>query len=180
MLMDRKELSERRACEVIGQHRSTQRQEPCVAQDDAASRARLRRVSRGILRDGAIGVRMCSYARRDGRSTASGCSGLWREEGLRVPVRPAQALPAGRVDRPSQAAGGAASKSRVGTGLPVDQTADGRILKPLHIVDEFTREARSMSSAKGTSTLIARSSDLSGWSPSAARPSTCAVTTGPS
>ena len=43
MLVDRKGLSERRACEIVGEHRSTQRREPCVAMDDAALRARLRR-----------------------------------------------------------------------------------------------------------------------------------------
>jgi hypothetical protein len=31
MLVDRKGLSERRACQIVGQHRSTQRREPCVA-----------------------------------------------------------------------------------------------------------------------------------------------------
>src|SRR5207302_7309754 len=46
ILMDRKGLSERRACQIVGQHRSTQRREPCVAADDAALRARLRKFSK--------------------------------------------------------------------------------------------------------------------------------------
>jgi putative transposase len=46
MLQDRLGLSERRACLIAGQHRSTQRREPCVAGDDAALRGRLREISR--------------------------------------------------------------------------------------------------------------------------------------
>jgi hypothetical protein len=45
MLVDRLGVSERRACQIAGQHRSTQRREPCVAPDDAALRARLREIS---------------------------------------------------------------------------------------------------------------------------------------
>ncbi len=45
MLQDRLKLSERRACEIAGQHRSTQRHEPKVAADDAALRRRLREIS---------------------------------------------------------------------------------------------------------------------------------------
>jgi hypothetical protein len=46
MLQDRLGVSERRACQIAGQHRSTQRREPCVAGDDAALRAALRELSR--------------------------------------------------------------------------------------------------------------------------------------
>jgi len=45
MLVDRLGLSERRACRFAGQSRSTQRYCPQVAQDDAALRARLRKIS---------------------------------------------------------------------------------------------------------------------------------------
>lgn len=46
MLRDRLGVSERRACRYAGQHRSTQRREPIVAEDDAALRAEPRRISR--------------------------------------------------------------------------------------------------------------------------------------
>jgi putative transposase len=46
MLQDRLALSERRACQIAGQHRSTQRNEPLRALDDDALRARLRKISR--------------------------------------------------------------------------------------------------------------------------------------
>ncbi len=66
---------------------------------------------------------------------------LWREEGLRVPQRrrkrrrlgdstvPAQRL---RAERPNQV---------WAFDFQFDQTADGRVLKLLNVVDEFTREA---------------------------------------
>jgi putative transposase len=46
MLCDRLQLSERRACEIAGQHRSTQRHEPERAPEGGALRERLRAISR--------------------------------------------------------------------------------------------------------------------------------------
>jgi putative transposase len=43
MLRDRLDVSERWACRVVGQHRSTERYEPKRAEDDAALRAALRK-----------------------------------------------------------------------------------------------------------------------------------------
>lgn len=45
MLRDRLDVGERWACRVVGQHRSTQRYEHTMGQDDAVLRARLRQVS---------------------------------------------------------------------------------------------------------------------------------------
>lgn len=66
---------------------------------------------------------------------------LWREEGLRVPRRARKrrrlgdsTVPADRLraERPDQV---------WAIDFQFDQTAEGRILKLLHVVDEFTREA---------------------------------------
>ncbi len=47
MLRDRLEFSERRACLLVGQHRSTQRHEPpAPSADDAELRARLREIAK--------------------------------------------------------------------------------------------------------------------------------------
>jgi putative transposase len=140
MLKDRLGLSERRACQIAGQHRSTQRHEPSRAADDAALRGRLRELSRERPRWG--------YRRAHARLRGEGWSlnrkrvqRLWREEGLRVPTRrrkrrrlgestvPADRLRAGRPDQVWA------------LDFQFDQTADGRILKLLHVVDEHTREA---------------------------------------
>jgi hypothetical protein len=45
MLQQRLGLSERRACRVAGQNRSTQRHRPLVASDEEALRRRLRKIS---------------------------------------------------------------------------------------------------------------------------------------
>jgi len=140
MLCDRLELSERRACEIAGQHRSTQRREPKRAPDDGALRARLREISRERPRWG--------YRRAHARLVDDGWAlnrkrtqRLWREEGLRVPARRrkrqrlgASTVPADRLaaERPDQV---------WALDFQFDQTADGRTLKLLHVVDEFTREA---------------------------------------
>ena len=86
MLQDRLKLSERRACEIAGQHRSTQRHEPKVVPDDEALRRRLRRLSKKKPRWG--------YRRAHGHLIGEGFSvnrkriqRIWREEGLRVPQK---------------------------------------------------------------------------------------------
>ncbi len=140
MLCDRLSLSERRACQIAGQHRSTQRHEPTQAQDDAALRARLRELSRDRPRWG--------YRRAHAALLEEGwclnrkrVQRIWREEGLRVPKRrrkrqrlgestvPADRL---RAERPDQV---------WALDFQFDQTQDGRILKLLNVVDEHTREA---------------------------------------
>lgn len=79
-------MSQRRACEIAGQHRSTQRHEPKRAGDDAALRGALRDLSRKRARWG--------YRRAHAELLEQGWSvnrkrvqRLWREEGLRVPQR---------------------------------------------------------------------------------------------
>jgi putative transposase len=110
------------------------------APDDAVLRQRLRELSRERPRWG--------YRRAHARLLEEGWSlnrkrveRIWREEGLRVPQRrrkrqrigestvPADRL---RAERPDQV---------WALDFQFDQTADGRILKLLHVVDEHTREA---------------------------------------
>jgi putative transposase len=150
MLRDRLGLSERRACRYVGQHRSTQRREPMRAGDDAALRAQLRRISAQRPR---WGYRRAHYRlRQEGWSVnRKRVQRLWREEGLRVPVRrrkrrrlgdstvPAERL---RAERPNQV---------WALDFQHDQTADGCVIRLLNVVDEFTREALQM--------LVARSID---------------------
>jgi putative transposase len=127
MLRDRLGVSERWACRVVGQYRSTQRHEPVRAADDAALRAELRKFSKDRPRWG--------YRRAHHELCAKGwevnrkrVQRLWREEGLRV----AQRL---RAERPNQV---------WALDFQHDQTADGRVIRLLNVVDEFTREALQM------------------------------------
>ena len=48
MLQDRQDLSQRRACQIVGQHRSTQRHHPANPDPDRDLRAALRRFARHI------------------------------------------------------------------------------------------------------------------------------------
>lgn len=139
MLRDRLGLSERRACRIAGQHRSTQRHEPQVAPDDAALRAALRKISEDKPRWG--------YRRAHARLLEEGWSvnrkrtqRLWREEGLRVPRRKRKRRRLGddadgrrlRAERPDHV---------WALDFQTDETADGRQIRLLNVVDEFTREA---------------------------------------
>ena len=141
MLQDRLSLSERRACEIAGQHRSTQRHEPMAAPDDEALRRRLRRLAATKPRWG--------YRRAHGHLLAEGWSlnrkrvqRIWREEGLRVPARKRKRR---RLGVSTGEGGDRLRATHPGhlwaLDFQHDATADGRELKFLNIVDEFTREA---------------------------------------
>jgi putative transposase len=140
MLQDRFGLSERRACRYVGQHRSTQRREACVAVDDGALRGRLREISRERPRWG--------YRRAHATLRGEGwevnrkrVQRLWREEGLRVPVRRRKRRRRGDSTVPTARLAAERPDHVWAIDFQFDQTADGRILKLLHVVDEFTREA---------------------------------------
>jgi putative transposase len=139
MLRQRFGVSQRRACRVAGQHRSTQRLDPpTITDDEAELRAFLRAFSKERPRWG--WRRAAKQARREGRAVNdTRIQRLWREEGLKVPYR--------KRKKPHRGIGTA-----VGAMCPIapnalwamdvqfDTTVDGRTLKLLNIVDEFTRE----------------------------------------
>ena len=168
VLMDRKGLSERRACEIVGQHRSTQRREPCIAADDAALRARLRRFSKDRPRWG--------YRRAHQQLLEEGWSvnrkrvqRPWREEGLRVPRRRRKRQRLGNSTVPADRLRAERPDHVSALDFQFDQTVDGRVLMLLHIVDEFTREALEVRCERAsTQTRPSR-----GWSGSSPRPAGC-------
>jgi putative transposase len=140
MLQDRLGLSERRACRIAGQNRSTQRHCPQVAPENQALRARLRKLSEDRPRWG--------YRRAHGHLLTEGWSlnrkrvqRIWREEGLRVPRKTKKRRRLGT----STTAAGRLKAERPNHVWALDYqhdaTNDGRELKFLNIVDEFTREA---------------------------------------
>ena len=139
MLQQRFGVSERRACRLVGQHRSTQRLGPPVPSDDEVELRRfLRDFSRRRPRWG--WRRAAKQARREGwRVNDKRVQRLWRDEDLKVPYR--------KHKRPLRGIGTA-----VGAMCPIapnalwaldfqfDTTEDQRTIKLLNIVDEFTRE----------------------------------------
>jgi len=147
MLQDRLGLSERRACQITGQHRSTQRHEPSEAPDDQALRARLREISAERPRWG--------YRRAHARLLEEGWSlnrkraqRIWREEGLRVPARKRKRRRLGESTVPAERLRACRPDHVWALDFQFDQTADGRVLKLLNVVDEFTREALAVECAR--------------------------------
>jgi putative transposase len=149
MLRDRLGVSERWACRVTGQHRSTQRRESVVAADDEALRVALRQFACERKRWG--------YRRAHEHLVAEGwqinrkrVQRVWREEGLRVPRWARKRPPAG--DGPDGRTIAAAAEDDVwAIDFQADQTADGRPLRLINIVDEHTRQALTMSVGRSAS-----------------------------
>ncbi len=139
MVRDRLALSERRACRYVGQHRSTQRRAAVVVHDDQALRAELRGVAAQRPR---WGYRRAHYelCQRGWSVNRKRVQRLWREEGLRVPARARKRRrAAGQPDRSALRASGPDEVWAL--DFQADMTADGRALRLVNVVDEFTREA---------------------------------------
>jgi putative transposase len=140
MLQDRLGLSERRACRITGQHRSTQRHRPQLAPQDQALRKRLRDLSFERPRWG--------YRRAHAHLLSEGWSlnrkrtqRIWREEGLRVPAKAKKRRRIGASTVPAQRLCACRPNHVWALDFQHDATEDGRELKFLNVVDEFTREA---------------------------------------
>jgi putative transposase len=141
MLEDRLGLSERRACRITGQHRSTQRHRPTRRRDrDDALRARLRSLSREHPRWGYR--RAWASLRSEGwEANRKKIQRLWREEGLRVPAKRRKRQRLGTSTTEAARLRALRPDHVWALDFQFDTTQDGRILKLLHVVDEHTREA---------------------------------------
>jgi putative transposase len=133
-------VSQRWACQLVGQHRSTQRHQPTEPDRDRVLRAQLRRLSRAHPRWG--------YRRAHAQLREAGWSvnrkavqRLWREEGLRVPVRRRKRQRLGISSTPAARLAAEHPDHVWALDYQFDQTQDGRVLKLLNVVDEHTREA---------------------------------------
>jgi putative transposase len=147
MLQARFELSERRACRITGQHRSTQRRVPWRGRGDDALRTELRAFSRGHPR---WGYRRAWATLREKGWTMNRkrIQRLWREEGLRVPLKRRRRQRVGSSTTPAARLRAARPNHVWALDFQFDQTADGRVLKLLNVLDEHTREALAMASAR--------------------------------
>ncbi len=132
-------VSERRACAVVGQARSTQRRlPPPLSDEEQRLRTWLRAFSARHPRWGWRKANTC--ARKAGFvANRKRVQRLWRDEGLRVPCRRRKRAFLGigvQLDafcpvRPDVV---------WALDFQFDQTAAGRNLKLLNVIDEFTRE----------------------------------------
>ena len=136
-------ISERRACRVVGQARATQRYVPRESPDEQALVARMVALA---TRFGRYGYRrVTALLREEGwRVNHKRVERLWRQEGLRVPQRQPKRrrlwLGDGSIVRRR-----AEHRDHVWSyDFVFDRTADGRPLRLLPIVDEYTRECLSI------------------------------------
>lgn len=132
-------VSQRRACRVVGQHRSVQRHLPQPTPDDETVirewlRAFARRRPRWGWRRAHTGLANAGYKVNKKRVHR-----LWRDEGLQVPVK----------RRKKRLVGIGANVGAMSPIVPnalwaldfqFDHTIDGRQVKMLNVIDEFTRE----------------------------------------
>jgi putative transposase len=133
-------VAERRACRVLGQHRSTQRKVPTTPDDEAALTADIIELAR---RYGRYGYRRITALLRHAGWVVNKkrVERIWRREGLKVPSRQPKRgrlwLNDGscirlRPERPNHV---------WAYDFLEDRTHDGRKFRMLCIVDEFTKES---------------------------------------
>ncbi len=133
-------VSQRRACRVLGQHRSTQRKVPQTPDDEAALTADMIELARQYGRYGYR--RITKMLRTAGWSVnKKRVERLWRREGLKVPTKQPKRgrlwLNDGscirlRAEQPNHV---------WSYDFVADRTHDGKAYRMLCIIDEFTREA---------------------------------------
>jgi len=132
-------VSERRVCAVLGQHRSTQRKPPRGRDDEAQLTADIIELARQYGRYGYRKV--TALLRAEGwRVNAKRVERIWRREGLKVPARQPTRGRLWLNDgscirlRPERA------NHVWAYDFVEDRTHDGRKLRLLNVVDEFTHE----------------------------------------
>jgi putative transposase len=146
-VLGRDRVSERRACRVIGQPRSTQRRAAHVPDDESAL---VRRMVELATQYGRYGYRrVTALLRPEGwRVNHKRVERLWRREGLKVPARQPKRrrlwLNDGscvrlRPEHPGHVWSYDFVKCR---------TSDGRALRLLTVIDEFTRECLAIDVAR--------------------------------
>jgi len=140
-------VSERRACRTIGQPRSTQRKAHLVRNDEAALSTAIIRLASAYGRYGYR--RITALLRAEGwRVNAKRVQRIWRREGLKVPAKQPKR---GRLWLND------GSCIRLRPQYPnhvwaydfvADRTVEGRPLKMLTVIDEFSRQSLAITVAR--------------------------------
>ena len=146
-MRSRIDISERRACTVIGQPRATQRRRPIIRDDEEALTAAIIRLATTYGRYGYR--RITALLRVEGwRANLKRVYRIWRREGLKVPQKQPKRgrlwLNDGscirlRPERPGHV---------WCYDFVQDQTQDGRAFRMLTVVDEFTRQCLAIVTAR--------------------------------
>ncbi len=140
-------FSQRRVCQSLGQPRGTQRYRPCRVDQDKALVGAMQRLSRRHPRYGYR--RITALLRAEGWSVnRKRVYRLWRQEGLKVPEKK------GKRKRLGDSQNGCLRRKAEHINhvwsydFVTDQTADGRRLKLLVVLDEYTRESLTIEVAR--------------------------------
>jgi hypothetical protein len=146
-LQERFGTSERRACRVVGQPRSTQRRQPQRSEADRALVERMKKLARKHPRYGYRRIHAL-LVREGWRVNRKRVHRLWREENLKIRRRPRKRRRLGGSEN------GCTRKRAERKGhvwsydFTLDQTEDGKRLKLMPVVDEFTRECHAIEVAR--------------------------------
>ena len=132
-------VSERRACKVVGQPRQSQRYEAKVRDDEPALVKQILELVRKFPR---YGYRMiCSKLRQlVWQINPKRVYRIWKQEGLKVPVKKRKTRRLGRSSNSSQRLRAEHPNQVWSWDFIFDRTATGKQLKWLAIGDEYTRE----------------------------------------
>ena len=132
-------VSERFACRVLGQHRSTQRKKPSRPDDEAALTADITALA---IQYGRYGYRRITamLRNRDWRVNAKRVARIWRREGLKVPAKQPKRGRLWLNDGSCVRLQPEHPNHVWSYDFVEDRTHDGRKYRMLNIIDEFTRE----------------------------------------
>ena len=141
-------VSERRACKVLGQPRSSQRFKGKPREDEGSLVKRMLELARSLPRFGYR--RIGRLLRREGwRAGQSRVFRLWQREGLKVPVKKRKKRRLGTSENGCHRRRAAGPNDVWCWDFVFDRTASGSPLKWLSIVDEYTRECLALRVDRG-------------------------------
>ena len=160
-MLGRDMVTERRACQMLGHARNTQRRKACVADDEPQLVKRIVWLAREYGRYGYR--RITALLRAEGWwVNHKRVERIWRQEGLKRPAKQPKRRRLWLGDgscirlRPTH-------RNHVWSyDFVMDRTADGRVIPMLTIVDEFTRECLAIDVARKLTSedVLERLSDL--------------------
>jgi len=133
-------VSERRACEAVGQPRSSQRYEAKPPGDEASLVTRMLQLAKEHVRYGYR--RITALLKREGwRVNVKRVYRLWRKEGLKVPQKKRKKRRLGVRQNGCDRRGATHKNDVWAWDFVFDRTTSGSPIKCLTLIDEHTRES---------------------------------------
>lgn len=159
--LGRGRVSERRACEVLNQSRSTQRRKKHIPSDEPRLLKRIVELASDYGRYGYR--RVTALLREEGwRVNYKRVERLWRQEGLQVPKKQPKRKRLWLADGSCIRLRPAYEDHVWSYDFVTDRTSDGRAIRMLTLIDEHTRECLAIDVARSLKSedVLERLSDL--------------------